>query len=82
MAKGLISVFEELAQHKSVRGFPCSVATFLKEITPQEQAAFNELLANKKIGTIVIYETLRRNKYEVGKHALYSHRKKSCRCFE
>ena len=78
----LLSAMHELETRKIVSGFPCSVGTFLDSISEKEQATFNGILANAKIGTIAIHEMLTKNNYDVARTALYKHRRKQCRCFQ
>ena len=78
----LLSAIKELETRKSMTGFPCSVGTFLDSIGEKEQEAFNTILNNVKVGTVVIHEMLTKNDYDVARTALYKHRRKQCRCFQ
>jgi len=81
MKQGFSSIFEEMEKAIPVRGYECSIKTFLDTLSPNEKNKFQEILYTKSIPTTAIANILHNNEINVGMGQLYKHRAKMCRCF-
>jgi hypothetical protein len=80
--QGLISALEDLRNESVVRGFPCSVGEFVKQLDKTGLEAFNATLEDKNVGTVKLHAFLIQKGFNVSKASLYNHRRKGCRCFQ